>query len=116
MPPAGTIRVGAAKWLQDLNISNGTTPTASTHGVEIPHARKNEYSIFQARKSNAASFDIYGYDGEAWSIVETFALTRSANESSPMVSLGGFTRVASVRTDTNVQAGGHTNTFFGFIE
>jgi hypothetical protein len=117
MPGAQTVRVGAAKFTQDLNVSNGSVPTNADHGVEIPESRKNEYCIFKAMKSNVATYDLYGYDQDGdWSVVETFAMARTANESEPLIAMGGFIRAASVRTDTNVQAGGHTNTFWGFIE
>lgn len=120
MPPTGTIRVGLAKWFQDLNISNGTAPTLVTDGVEIPGGRRNEYTVFLAEKSNAAHYDIYagGNVGGTftWAIVETFRMVREGNEAMPLRALGGFLRVATVRTDNYAQAGDHTNTFFGFSE
>mgnify|MGYP006863455035 CR=1 FL=1 len=118
MPPTGTIRVSAAKWFQDLNISNGTAPTNSDHGIEVPGARRGEYVHFWADKSNAAVYDLYGYraDIESWAVVETYRMSRAANEAEPMKGPTGFSRLASVRTDTNVQSGGHTNTWFGFGE
>jgi hypothetical protein len=117
MPGAKTIRVGAAKFVTDLNVSNGTAPTNSDHGVAIPEARKNEYCVFGAKKSNAATYDLYGMtQNSTWYVVETFAMTREVNEAEPLIAMGGFIRAASVRTDTNVQEGGHTNTEWGFIE
>ncbi len=117
MPGAKTIRVGAAKFYQDLNNSNGSVPTNSDHGVAIPESRKNEYCIFGARKSNVATYDLYGMSqNSAWFVVETFAMARTGHEAEPLIAMGGFIRAASVRTDTNVQAGSVTNTFWGFIE
>jgi len=116
MPPTGTIRVSIAKWFSDLNISNGSVPTSSVHGVEVPPARRGEYVHFRANKSNAAVYDIYAQDDNGWAIVETFTMDREANQGEPLKGVTGFKRLASVRTDANVQAGGHTNTFFGFGE
>ena len=117
MPGAQTVRVGAAKFTQDLNNSNGSVPTNADHGIAIPESRKNEYCIFAARKSNVATYDLYGMDqSNRWYAVETFAMARTTHEAEPLIAMGGWIRAASVRTDTNVQAGSVTNTFWGFIE
>ena len=120
MPPTGTIRVEKAKFFQDLNISNGSVPTNSDHGVVVPGARRGQYVHFLAEKSNVAAYDIYGMTNstgrDTWVIVETFNMDREANQGEPLRGLTGYMRVASVRTDANVQDGGHTNTWFGFGE
>jgi hypothetical protein len=117
----GYIKVGLARFtadLSDVNAATGT-PSADTNGIAIPKGYRHETSHFLATKTNVADFDLYGLvEGTAaniWVRIDDVSFKKTTNESERLVGIGGYLRVASVRTDGVTSPAG-VNTYWGFSE
>jgi len=112
------VRVGLARWQQDLNVSNASAaPTAITDGIEVPGGKRNEYAhlLVEADANTVVNVSVWGLARTRWAVVETFQLVNKTNEAEALVGATAYDRIKTQITGTNHASAG-LNTWLGFCD